>query len=257
VVTAPSAPRGLLLDFGGVLADDSAPPSGRAAPVVTRLTELVGDLVPAERIAEDLAAARSAYTDWRNGLGRTRFPVELSHAEFIGDFLAADWPASARAVVVAEATPLTYLMVDRGQRWRLKDGVADLLALAASAGIPAAVVSNTLCGGPMRDFLAAQGLTDRFAAQFYSDEAGLRKPNPELVRLAADAIGVPPADCWFVGDQVRRDILACRRAGVGLAILLADPPRPPVPGVWVTPDLTVTSMTEVHDLLRQALETRS
>jgi len=53
-----------------------------------------------------------------------------------------------------------------------------------------------------RDILAAARLGPRFAAQLYSDERRLRKPNPELARRAAAAVGVQIEECWFVGDTI-------------------------------------------------------
>ena len=86
-----------------------------------------------------------------------------------------------------------------------------------------AVVSNTLCGAAHRDFLAAAGLSGLFVAEFYSDEAGLRKPNPRFARLAAEAIGVSVGECWFVGDSVHRDVACARRAGTAAAVLMRSP----------------------------------
>jgi FMN phosphatase YigB (HAD superfamily) len=83
-----------------------------------------------------------------------------------------------------------------------------------------AVVSNTLYGSVHRDFLEKAGLGDRFAVQIYSDETGVRKPNPELVLRAARALGVGPEQCWFVGDTWSRDVRAARRARVGVAVLM-------------------------------------
>ena len=97
----------------------------------------------------------------------------------------------------------------------LRPGVPELLAETAARGIPLAVVSNTLCGAVHRDFLAAAGLGDRFAVQLYSDEVGVRKPNPELIRRAASAVKqempriaptcwrMPPIDCnWVFSSSV-------------------------------------------------------
>jgi beta-phosphoglucomutase-like phosphatase (HAD superfamily) len=83
-----------------------------------------------------------------------------------------------------------------------------------------AVVSNTLCGAAHRDFLARAGLDGLFATQVYSDEVGVRKPNPEMARLAARRLQVAIEDCWFVGDSPVRDLACARRAGVSTAILM-------------------------------------
>jgi FMN phosphatase YigB (HAD superfamily) len=95
---------------------------------------------------------------------------------------------------------------------------------------------------------------DRFQVQVYSDELGARKPNPAMVTAATDALGVAPADTWFVGDTLWRDTLCARRAGVGCAILVrSDRDRPVAEDGWLTPDVFLHTVREVHHLLAGVL----
>ncbi|MCX4472089.1 HAD family hydrolase [Micromonospora sp. NBC_01655] len=244
-------PRALLLDFGGVLAD--APPGFTIPPeLVRRLVELAGGARSAEEVTRDLSAASRAYARWRDDVGNRERSMELPHARVWAEFLTPDWPAPAREAVEREATPLAYLWTRRPE-WAVRPGIPEVLAAAARAGLPMAIVSNTLCGAAHRDFLRGVGLDGRFAAQFYSDEAGPRKPNPELARLAARAVAVPVGDCWFVGDSVHRDIVCARRAGVGAAVLMRSPRtdgEPPLPGF--APDAVVDDGHGLLALLRDA-----
>lgn len=134
--------------------------------------------------------------------------------------------------------------------WQVRAGMAELLVDAHTRGLPMAVVSNTTCGAPHREFLDRVELGDRFVAQFYSDEEGVRKPNPELARRAAAALDVNAGDCWFVGDTISRDVLVARRAATGAAILMRSRrvERPPHPD-GVTPDAVVADPVELHRLL--------
>lgn len=101
-----------------------------------------------------------------------------------------------------------------------------------------------------RDFLTRTGVADRFAAQFYSDEEGIRKPNPELALRAAMAVAVNPAQCWFVGDTRSRDILVARRAGLGAAILMRSLRAEPAPHRdGSEPDAEVADPRELHTLV--------
>ncbi|MFC8850188.1 MULTISPECIES: HAD family hydrolase [unclassified Micromonospora] len=214
-------PRALLLDFGGVLAD-SPPQPPNPPELVERLFRLVDGAVPAEQIACDLAAGDRAYGLWRDEESVGEHPVELDHRQVWARFVTGGWPAPARAAVDREATPLAYAWTWHA-RWAVRPGIPAALTAAARAGLPLAVVSNTTCGAAPRDFLAAAGLGELFTAQLYSDEAGVRKPNPELARLAARALGVPVAGCWFVGDSRHRDVACARRAGIGAAVLMRSP----------------------------------
>lgn len=49
------------------------------------------------------------------------------------------------------------------------------------------------------------------------------KPDPFIVETALECLGVGLADCLIVGDQLGTDVLAGRRAGVPVALLLRDP----------------------------------
>ena len=226
--------QALLLDFGGVLVDGVTRPGWPA-----RLATVIGVFAA----VAVLFGAVGAAADGEHGIGGSKgctqpstpifsayactyamcrpwAPAELSHAEFWSDFVAADWPVAARAVVVGYATELCHRLGRLIHDWALRPGVPELLAEMAMRGIPVAVASNTLCGAVHREFLAGAGLADRFAAQVYSDEAGVRKPNPELIATAANAVGVPVGDAWYVGDTWSRDVLCGRRAGVGRTVLM-------------------------------------
>lgn len=272
-------PKALLFDFGGVLADT---PDGRSdwlPTLVERVTEVVSGALSAEEIAADVTAGRRAYAHWRDAFARTPEPEELTHEGFWADFVAADWPADARAAVAAHATELVRIWIDRGPAWQVRAGVRESLELAREAGVPAAVVSNTLCGAAMRSFLDREGLAPLFAAQLYSDEIGVRKPNPRFAHLALQALGGVPADAaWFIDDQLSRGILCARRAGVATAVHVYDGPlasadpgppvasdRPPARAgeeaaalaryahPRYAPDATVPTMEAFRELLAAAL----
>jgi FMN phosphatase YigB (HAD superfamily) len=210
-------PRALLLDFGGVIADA---PAQRTAPpeLVLRLYNLIGAACTPGEIQRSLTEGAAAYARWRD----EDHPDELSQPEVWDRFVTCDWPRTARAAVRAAAAKLSYDWTYRNN-WALRPGIAKALNAAADHGLPMAVVSNTLCGKAHRDFLAKTEVGQLFAVQIYSDEAGVRKPNPQMIWNATDDLAVSPELCWFVGDSHRRDIVCARRADVGAAILMRSP----------------------------------
>jgi N-acetyl-D-muramate 6-phosphate phosphatase len=239
-------PAALLLDFGGVLAD--APPQRSAPPeLVLRIYNLShGTLTPGE-IQRSLTEGAEAYAAWRD----EDWPDELSQAEVWDRFVLPGWPAAARARVRGAVKRLSYDWAWRNN-WALRPGIPEALDAAAGAGIPLAVVSNTLSGAAHRDFLAKTGVGPLFAVQVYSDEAGVRKPNPQMIWNATDELGVPPEDCWFVGDTPRRDIVCARRADVAKAILMRSPRTDGEdPDRWPAPDETVEDGFGLLEILRK------
>jgi N-acetyl-D-muramate 6-phosphate phosphatase len=224
-----------------VLAD--APPLPPAPPaLVLRLYNVVGRTLTPGQINRSLAAGTAAYARWRD----EEHPDELT-PEQVWDFVTRDWPRVARAAVRQQAARLAYDWTYRTS-WALRPGIATAVRAAAQGGVPLAVVSNTLCGAAHRHFLAKAGVGELFAAQIYSDEAGVRKPNPQMIWYATSRLGLPPGDCWFVGDSRRRDIACARRAEVGLAVLMRSP-RTEDPGDGPDPDVTVDDGTGLLALL--------
>ncbi|MFN7987535.1 MAG: HAD family hydrolase [Thermoanaerobaculia bacterium] len=67
-------------------------------------------------------------------------------------------------------------------------------------GIRTAVATNTTA--PLaRRILDLHGLLPLLDATASADEAGAGKPDPAVVRLAAERVGIPLPECLFVGDS--------------------------------------------------------
>jgi HAD superfamily hydrolase (TIGR01549 family) len=240
-------PVALLLDFGGVLAD--APPQRPAPPeLVLRIYNLINSALTPGQIQRALTDGDAAYARWRD----ENHPEELGHVEFWDRFVIGDWPRAAQVLVRASASKLAYDWAYRNN-WALRPGIREALAATAAAGVPMAVVSNTLCGAAHRDFLTKAGVGKLFAAQIYSDEAGVRKPNPQLIWNATDELGVAPGSCWFVGDSPHRDMAGARRAEVGTAILMRSPRTDgEMSAAGVAPDAIVEDGFGLLELLTEA-----
>jgi FMN phosphatase YigB (HAD superfamily) len=190
--------------------------------LVTRVHQLIRGALSEEEILAELRRADKLRDEWR---GKSAEHLELSHAQLWGELVADVWPEPAREAVLAHAADLSYRWTMRPS-WRLVEGMAGLLEYTLGVGLPVAVVSNTRCGQAHRDALDRLGVASAVAAQIYSDEIGVRKPHPEMILAAAREIDVPVSACWMVGDQVAKDIVCARKAGVGGAILMATQPHP-------------------------------
>ena len=96
------------------------------------------------------------------------------------------------------------------------DGIVELLESLKSAGFLLAVVSNK----PDRTVkeLAAIHFPGLFRIAVGENEAGgvRRKPWPDTLFAAAEALSVEPGDCLYVGDS-EVDVVTSRRAGMDCA----------------------------------------
>ena len=91
------------------------------------------------------------------------------------------------------------------------EGVAEALAALQAAGVKMGVVTSKL------HWLANRGLECCDLAQYMDvlmgpDDYEGEKPNPEPILAGCKALGVAPADCWYVGDSPY-DIAAGNSAG--------------------------------------------
>jgi len=163
--------RGLLVDFGGVLTTDVF----ASFQAFCEAEGLSPDTV-ARRFRED-PSSRDLLADLECG--------RISEEDFE--------PRFAALLEVAEPAGL----IDRlFSGMRPDQAMIDAVRAARDAGVRTGLVSNSW----------GKGRYDRsqFPALFdgtvISGEVGLRKPDPEIYRMGAEAIGLDPADCVFVDD---------------------------------------------------------
>lgn len=245
-------PRAVLLDFGGVLVESIHRPLG-LVEVATALDDLLrrngANSLRRSRIVRDLRAGWRAYDDWKRAQSRRAAPREIAHREFWEDFVAADWPGPARAVVAAHASMLCE-RIDVATKDRApREGALALLHELRRLALRTSLVSNALAGAGSRALVERYGMAPFLDAQVYSDEVGVRKPNPEIFRRAAERIDVALGDCWYVGDMLDRDVLGARRAGVGCVILLPSRATDRGPDVVARPDHVIRRLAELVPLI--------
>jgi putative hydrolase of the HAD superfamily len=97
-------------------------------------------------------------------------------------------------------------------------GVTTALRQARAAGWTPFVVTNGTVRQQERK-LRSTGLDREVAGWVISEGAGIRKPDPEIFRLAAAQAGQSLHGAWMIGDSAEADIAGARRAGL--------------PGVWL------------------------
>lgn len=163
--------HGLLVDYGGVLTTD----------VFSSFTAFC----QAEGLEPDLVAHH-----FRSNPEARELLFELE----VGRLSEQDFePRFAAVVGVAEPAGL----IDRLFAGMRPDyAMVNAVRAAKDAGVRTGLISNSW----------GKGRYDRsqfpvlFDGVVISGEVGLRKPEPRMYELGAEAIGLPPADCVFVDD---------------------------------------------------------
>lgn len=102
-----------------------------------------------------------------------------------------------------------------------------------------ALVSNG-AGGVQDARLAAGGIIDYFPVRVYSRDEGVAKPDPRILCIALERLGVLPEQAVFVGDSAKSDMAASEAAGVSF--------------IWFRPDGSFDSpgkrMAEITELVQ-------
>jgi len=96
-------------------------------------------------------------------------------------------------------------------------GARELLATLTALRVPWAVAtsgSEVTAKGPLSLLGIPEG-----TPIVTRDQVAYAKPNPDLFLAAAERLGVPPGDCFVIGDSIW-DLLAAQRAGaLGVGLL--------------------------------------
>src|SRR5262245_6421335 len=146
-------------------------------------------------------------------------------------------PKGLSALIDAYASPALRVppAVDRDAR--------SALETLASRGLTLGVVSNIMRtpGNVLRQALDRAGLLAPMKVLSFSDECGIRKPDPEIFRLTLRQMGVAPEDAVHVGDDPVLDVEGARDAGMAVIQVTSDG-RATAP---VKPDLVISELRDL------------
>ena len=178
--------RAVLFDFDGTLAD-TAPDLGGA------LNRMLADR---GRAALSVETVRPHASSGARGLLHVGFgvvPEDTGYGAMRDEFLA-----NYSAAICVHT--------------RLFPGIGELLAALESRGMPWGIVTNkAIClTTPLVERL---GLANRAACVVGGDTTPHLKPHPASLLHAAGELRIPPAECFYLGDDLR-DIQAAKAAGM-------------------------------------------
>jgi phosphoglycolate phosphatase len=101
---------------------------------------------------------------------------------------------------------------------RLFTGMERVFIRLAERGIRIGIVTNK-AAWLTEPLLEQMALRDRFACVVSGDTVAERKPHPLPILHAAALVGLPPAECIYVGDA-ERDVQAAHAAGMQALVAL-------------------------------------
>jgi putative hydrolase of the HAD superfamily len=210
--------QAVAFDLGGTLEDlyyDDATrtEATRGLQQLLAVTGLAPDLSLPELQATVLSGMK-AYSSWRE-----ISQVELSPGQVWTEYILPDHRLPRDRLLEA-AEDLTFFYETHFYVRALRLEAPAALEALRQRGLRLAVISNILSRRMVQAKLAEYGIAHFFDSVVTSSNFGWRKPDPRIFLETVRLLGLPPAECAYVGDTVSRDVSGARRAGYGLAILI-------------------------------------
>jgi HAD superfamily hydrolase (TIGR01509 family) len=208
--------RAITVDFWGTLLVD--PPSSDNRYKARRLRDFE-NILGGAGIRVSAAALDRAYEASAVHLSR----IWAKHRDVpVGDHVRAILAGVDATLPTRLPTDVLTALVDAYARPALlvppalDPGALKALSALREEGYTLAIVSNTMRtpGATLRTLLERMGVLRCFAHTVFSDEIGVRKPDPAIFLGALRAIGGDAATAIHVGDDGMLDVGGARAAGM-------------------------------------------
>lgn len=246
--------RAVIFDMGGTLEDVYYDDALRvqAAPGLHEILTKHGlnpDMSSTELCAV-VQAGMKKYGAWREATEQ-EVPPERLWSEFIfgDDLLAQD-------TIAKIGEELAFYWDTRFFTRTLRPGATLMLDALRARGFQLGVISNITSRVVVPRKLAEYNINHYFQTVLTSAAFGYRKPSIKIFLEAARLLGLPPAECAYVGDTISRDVVGAHRAGYGLAIQIksfltqvSDKETDTEP-----PDAIIENLMQVVDLVTHSPE---
>ena len=182
-----------------------------------RIADLCGETGDPDAFCKFLDYRYEGYRKWCFDTMR-----EATEAELWTRWLAPEYP---RERIVKNAVELTIEFRNKdGRRVVAKNGAESIRELYEN-GYKLGIISNLVTSREIPDWLEHDDLAQYFGAVLLSCVEGIRKPDPRLSLMACQKLGVEPARCAYIGDNLKRDVEGTRLAGFGMFVLYTTPEK--------------------------------
>jgi len=161
-------------------------------------------------------------------------------------WLAYDYP---RERVEAAAGELTWAYrKTKGERV-VAEGGEETLRELKRRGYTLGIVSDLVGVNEVDDWLDRDGLRGLFSTVQQSSICLIRKPHPAIYYYALQECGARAEETCFIGDNLDRDIVGAKAAGLGMTVAVRHPGAKPQQVTQANrPDRTISRLPELLDI---------
>ncbi|MDG0789902.1 HAD family hydrolase [Cohnella ginsengisoli] len=92
------------------------------------------------------------------------------------------------------------------------------------------------------------GIRDNFNFILVSEEAGVKKPDNRIFKMASDKLGVSPEQCLYIGDHPKNDIEGAGLAG--MKTIWFEVNQPWRAEITVKPEFRIKHLIELENILK-------
>lgn len=185
-----------------------------------RICELLGvDTDPEEFYRDVIEKRYNKYRDWA-----LTFYCEAPVKTLWTRWLAYDLP---RERVEAAADALTWeYRKTKGERV-VTDGGIETIKELYRRGYTLGIVSDLVGVEEVDNWLDRDQLRPYFKTVQQSSVCLIRKPHPAIYYYALEECGSEPENTCYVGDNLNRDIVGAKAAGLGMTVAVQYPGKKP------------------------------
>ncbi len=244
--------RAVLFDLGGTLHTGDMP-RGRDIWFARRVLDRLADYGIAvgatpEELAEKLPVNSEIYKHHSEQTLR-----ELSSVEIWNDYFLRDYHIG-RERLAPLAEELSFLYDYERPRVMRRPQLKETMEQLRDMGLRLGVISNIISRSVVPHFLAEYDIDRYMDCVITSAETGIRKPDPEIFRVAERRLGLAPEELAYVGDTISRDVRGTRNAGWALMIRIRFPGTAHrdagLENAGFEPDFTVNELYEIPAIIR-------
>lgn len=210
----------VLFDMGGTLEDIYVDERSEWA-AIEKLRDMLASFgldpgVDGEELKSRVDAGWVRYGRYRDSCDVELKPIPIWRDYVLADFHFPPERLESHCEELAHMWEVTHF------HRALRPRVAEMLEGLKALGLKLGIISNTAALYQVFAVLEEYGIRDYFQDVTLSSVTGMRKPAPDIFRVALCQLRSDPEECVYVGDTVSRDIIGSKRAGFAKAIQICS-----------------------------------
>ena len=245
--------KAVLFDLGGTLHTNDSPP-GRDLWFAKRLIDRLADYgIRLETSPEELAARLPVNSEEYKHLSEQTMR-ELPSAEIWNDFFLKEY-AIGRERLEPIAEELSFLYDYERPLVMRRPHLKETMVTLHGMGLRLGMISNIISRSVVQHFLEEYDIAQYMDCVITSAATGIRKPSPEIFRVAERQLGLLPEELAYVGDTISRDVRGTRNAGWHTMIRVHAPQTAHrdigLENAGFEPDYRITDLAEIPAIIEK------